>query len=94
MARKQKQKWIIDKYDSPCIDAGDPSCDYTGEPVPNGCRINMGAFGGTAQASKSGELITNIADINKDGRVDLLDFGIMCENWLWQAPWADGTPEE
>ncbi|NQV32007.1 MAG: LamG domain-containing protein, partial [Phycisphaeraceae bacterium] len=38
---------------SPCIDAGDPDYSVLDETVPNGKRINMGAFGGTAQASLS-----------------------------------------
>ena len=47
--------WAKDAAQSPCIDAGDPS-DPRGalEPPPNyKNRINMGAYGGTAQASKS-----------------------------------------
>jgi predicted outer membrane repeat protein len=38
---------------SPCIDAGDPSTPVASEPLPNGGRINMGAYGGTPQASLS-----------------------------------------
>ncbi|MBL7146708.1 MAG: right-handed parallel beta-helix repeat-containing protein, partial [Phycisphaerae bacterium] len=38
---------------SPCIDAGDPSTSVDLEPVPNGGIINMGAYGGTPQASLS-----------------------------------------
>jgi predicted outer membrane repeat protein len=45
--------WVIDRTDSPCIDAGDPDSPVGDEPEPNGGRINMGAFGGTAEASKS-----------------------------------------
>jgi len=40
---------------SPCIDKGDPSDDARNEPRGNGERINMGAYGGTRYASKSGE---------------------------------------
>ena len=47
------QTWIMDDTTSPCIDAGNPASDFSKEPVPNGSRINMGAFGGTSQASKS-----------------------------------------
>jgi hypothetical protein len=47
------QKWIQDQATSPCIDAGDPSNPMGDEPLPNGGVINMGAFGGTAQASNS-----------------------------------------
>ncbi|MHC4533079.1 MAG: leucine-rich repeat domain-containing protein [Planctomycetota bacterium] len=45
--------WVLDKVTSPCIDAGDPNADYSNEPTPNGDRINMGAYGGTAYASMS-----------------------------------------
>jgi len=47
------QTWVNDTVTSPCIDAGDPADDYSNEPEPNGSRINMGAYGNTAQASKS-----------------------------------------
>jgi sulfatase modifying factor 1 len=30
--------------------------------------------------------ISNPADINKDDKVDFLDFAIVAENWLWTAP--------
>lgn len=41
------------RTDSPCIDAGDPTYDYSQEPVPNGSRINMGAYGNTQEATIS-----------------------------------------
>ncbi|MHC4206245.1 MAG: hypothetical protein ACYSTT_16460, partial [Planctomycetota bacterium] len=45
--------WILDGLTSPCIDGGDPDAEPLDEPAPNGGRINMGAYGGTAQASLS-----------------------------------------
>lgn len=45
--------WVLDKVTSPCINAGDPNADYSKEPKPNGGRINLGAYGGTAYASLS-----------------------------------------
>jgi hypothetical protein len=45
--------WVIDDVTSPCIDAGEPNSAVGDEPQPNGGRINMGAYGGTAEASKS-----------------------------------------
>lgn len=45
--------WVLDKVTSPCVDAGDPSADCANEHEPNGGRINMGAYGGTAYASLS-----------------------------------------
>jgi len=45
--------WVKDNVTSPCIDAGDPTDDYSNEPdYPNG-RINLGAYGNTKEASKS-----------------------------------------
>jgi parallel beta-helix repeat protein len=49
--------WVIDTVHSPCIDAGDPFCDHSLEPEPNGDRVNMGAYGNTPQASKSGTFL-------------------------------------
>jgi len=45
--------WVLDRITSPCIDGGDPNSEPLDEPIPNGDRINMGAYGGTAQASLS-----------------------------------------
>ncbi len=47
------QSWITDDITSPCIDAGSTDSPVGDEPMPNGDRINMGAYGGTAEASKS-----------------------------------------
>jgi hypothetical protein len=48
-----KKEWMKDDVTSPCIDAGDPASPIADEPQPNGGRINMGADGGTTEASKS-----------------------------------------
>ena len=45
--------WVIDDVTSPCIDAGDPNSPVGDELYPNGGRINMGAYGGTREASMS-----------------------------------------
>jgi hypothetical protein len=45
--------WVLDAVTSPCIDAGDPASPVGQEPSPNGGRVDLGAYGGTAQASKS-----------------------------------------
>ena len=47
------ESWVLDEVTSPCIDAGDPNSPVGDEPEPNGGRINMGAYGGTAEASMS-----------------------------------------
>jgi hypothetical protein len=47
------QDWVRDLSTSPCIDAGDPLNEVGEELPPNGGIINMGIYGGTAEASKS-----------------------------------------
>lgn len=51
--RYTESGWIIGGSDSPCIDAGNPSSDYSLELSPNGNRINIGRYGNTAEASMS-----------------------------------------
>lgn len=45
--------WAIDEVSSLCIDAGNPNSPVAWEPSPHGGRVNMGAYGRTAEASKS-----------------------------------------
>jgi len=45
-------QWLFDDEDSPCVDAGNPTDDYSLEPEDNGDRINMGCYGNTPEASK------------------------------------------
>ena len=83
----QTQSWVQDDVTSPCIDAGDPASPVGLEPFPNGGIINMGAYGGTAEASKSyfGKPICEIivaGDINGDCKVNLIDFAFMAFHWL------------
>ena len=49
------KSWVVDDVTSPCIDAGNPNHPDAAafEPDPSGGRINIGAYGGTAKASKS-----------------------------------------
>ncbi|KKH96659.1 hypothetical protein EO95_02195, partial [Methanosarcina sp. 1.H.T.1A.1] len=66
------ETWVKDSTSSPCIDAGYSSSDYSNEPDDNGNRINIGAFGNTKYASKSGTpivdnqapVINSIPDVN------------------------------
>jgi hypothetical protein len=80
-------RWTKNDVTSPCIDAGDPASPIGYEPFPNGGIINMGAYGGTEEASKSyfGEPLceTIVAgDINGDCKVDFKDFAFMAFHWL------------
>ena len=75
------QSWVQDDVNSPCIDTGDPNSDWTAELWPHGKQINMGAFGGTAEASMSSSIAGNIADLNNNDIVNLLDFALFAGRW-------------
>jgi parallel beta-helix repeat protein/predicted outer membrane repeat protein len=80
-------RWTKDEVTSLCIDAGDPDSPIGLEPFPNGGIINMGAYGGTAEASKSyfgkPPCETIVAgDINGDCIVNFKDFALLAYHWL------------
>jgi predicted outer membrane repeat protein len=82
-----RETWVQDDVTSPCIDVGDMSSPVGQEPFPNGGIVNMGAYGGTTEASKSyfgGPVCETIVagDINGDCKVDFKDFVIMAHHWL------------
>jgi hypothetical protein len=78
------QTWVTDANTSPCIDAGDPNLDWTAELWPHGKRINMGAYGGTPEASMSLSDTGNIADLDTDGWVYYRDMMLFTDKWLYE----------
>ncbi|MHC4743437.1 MAG: right-handed parallel beta-helix repeat-containing protein [Planctomycetota bacterium] len=80
------QDWVIDNLTSPCIDAGDPMTPIMHELFPNGGIVNMGAYGGRGEASKSYfgtppcETIVP-GDINGDCIIDFKDLYLMTLHW-------------
>ena len=85
LANSQTNGWTTDSSTSPCVDAGDPNSDWTGEPWPNGKRMNMGMYGGTGQASKSG----NLADFDVSGAVNFVDFAALADKWAIQGDFIE-----
>jgi len=80
-------RWVKDDVTSACIDAAHPMSAIGGETFPNGGRLNMGAYGGTGEASKSyfGKAPCEIimaGDINGDCVVDGVDFALIGRHWL------------
>jgi predicted outer membrane repeat protein len=80
------ESWAVDEVTSPCIDAGDPNSPVAFEPRPNGSIVNMGAYGGTVEASKShfDGFVCNThmtGDINADCKVDLVDLIAVIAQW-------------
>lgn len=88
----QRQVWTWDEVTSLCIDAGNPGSDLGDEllSVPGdpdnewgeNLRINMGAYGGTAQASMAPPGWALLADLNNDAIVDLADLARQMQDWL------------
>jgi len=77
------QSWIKDSVTSPCIDGGDPNSDWTAELWPNGERINIGAYGGTPEASMSLSNVGSIANLDNDvdDMVDFIDLSLFVNKW-------------
>jgi len=56
---QNKNYKLLDK--SPCIDGGDPSDDFSDEPFPNGYCVNLGAYGGTQDATKTTDSVVTVS---------------------------------
>ncbi|MBN1360067.1 MAG: right-handed parallel beta-helix repeat-containing protein [Sedimentisphaerales bacterium] len=88
--------WVWDGRTSRCIDAGNPADALGEEPVavssdPSGewgrnVRINMGAYGGTREASMAPHDWALRADINNDGLVSLPDWPYVGETFRSHVP--------
>lgn len=63
--------WAVSANTSWAIDAGDPaSTAWTNEPATNGFRLNLGAYGGTPQASRSDSSLAELLPVSlRDGGV-------------------------
>jgi len=90
--RSDVNEWVLDVQTSPCIDGGDPDSDWTAELWPHGRRMNIGAYGGTAQAGMSLSTVGTPANLNPDiydvnDWIDLRDMALLSDKWLSrQAP--------
>ncbi|MCX7048215.1 MAG: right-handed parallel beta-helix repeat-containing protein [Candidatus Sumerlaeota bacterium] len=82
--------WAVDTTQSLCIDGGNPSDSFTAEPAPNGGRINIGAYGGTVEASMSLELGRGLVFNSAGNREPLHAF----EPLWWTAQGSSWTPGE
>ena len=78
------QSWVKDGVSSPCIDIGDPDSDWRAELWPHGGHINMGAYGGTPEASMSLWDAGSIADLNIDGEIGGKDMKLLTDKWLFE----------
>jgi hypothetical protein len=84
--------WTWDDVTSPCIDYGNPGTPLRNEPMTierdpdniygENIRVNMGAYGGTSQASMGPHGWAFLADLNNDRVVNWLDVGLWAGYWL------------
>jgi len=96
----QRNTWIWDDRTSRSIDAGNPDSPLAGEPlsVPadpdnihgKNLRINMGAYGGTPQASIPPNAWALRYDYNNDGIVNFTDLASWSRNCADIAPGSPG----
>jgi hypothetical protein len=94
------KSWTYDFVTSRCVDAGNPGSPLHDELMsvprdPNNMwginlRINMGAFGGTGQASMPPHDWALLADLNNDGTANFVDFAYQAQDWLATAPEQPG----
>jgi hypothetical protein len=82
-------QWVLDSATSRCIDAGNPGTDLGEElmAIPGtsadhcNLRVNMGLYGGTAQASLCPVGWALLSDATNDGTTDLEDVAILSADW-------------
>jgi subtilisin family serine protease len=95
-----RQRWTYDRRTSPCIDTGHPGRPLGEEPLtvpddPGGVlalnrRVNMGAYGGSAQASLARPDWSLRADVDNDGLVDWRDLSLAAIDWPARGGTARG----
>jgi len=96
---RDTSQWTWDEVTSRCIDAGNPGAGPRDEAltldvdplnrVGRNLRINMGAYGGTTQASMPPYDWTLLGDLTNDGTTDFIDLMHWAQNWL---TWGQDMP--
>ncbi|MCK4887758.1 MAG: right-handed parallel beta-helix repeat-containing protein [Planctomycetes bacterium] len=84
--------WTYNDVTSPCVDSGNPGSPLAYEllTIPDdpdndwgaNLRINVGAYGGTAQASMPPHEWILLGDLSNNDRIDYRDLSSQMENWL------------
>jgi uncharacterized membrane protein len=88
---KTSNQWTWDDATSRCIDAGNPGYPLGNEPMillvdplnrlGVNKRIDMGYYGGTAEASMPPYDWALLADLDNNGTVNFADFAKLADNW-------------
>lgn len=76
------------------LEVGDGTMLVTGKVACNGTIdlkggyiIPQGGLSGSCNIIWEPGIYTNVADFNLDGKVNLKDFALFADTWLWQAKW-------
>jgi len=96
----QTNQWTWDEVTSRCIDAGNPGTALCDEPLVLevdplnrwglNLRVNMGGYGGTAEASMAPPAWALQGDLTNDGVLDFVDAGLWRQYWLSAGPGQPG----
>jgi predicted outer membrane repeat protein len=96
----KRHHWTYDDVTSRCIDAGNPGSPLGDEPlsIPDdpdnewgqNLRIDMGAYGGTPEASMPPYDWAILGDLTNDGIVDFSDFAYQAKDWQTRAEEQSG----
>jgi predicted outer membrane repeat protein len=88
----ERHRWDWDNVTSRCIDAGNPGSPLADEllSIPDdqnnqwgiNKRINMGVYGGTAEASMAPYDWALLSDVDNSGKIDYIDLNYLCQIWL------------
>jgi len=95
-----EREWVFDRVTSRCIDAGSPGYPLGNEPLSvsedsdnewgENLRIDMGYYGGTAEASMPPYDWALLSDMDNSGRVDFSDYSYLSDFYGLQDENLDG----
>jgi len=85
------ESWVLDAVTSLCIDTGNPGSPLGDEPSSlHNVRVNMGAYGGTTEASETPYGWGLLADLTNDRIVTFEDFAGQAADWQETASQQSG----
>jgi parallel beta-helix repeat protein len=95
-----EQEWVFDRVTSRCIDAGSPGWPLGNEPLTisedpenewgENLRIDMGCYGGTAEASMPPYDWALLSDMDNSGKVNFADYSYLAQFYSSSGEKIDG----
>ena len=81
-----KPNATLEISDGTTLITGQTTCNGTIH-LKGGRIIPQGGLSGTCNIVWEPGLYTNVADFNLDGKVNIQDFALFADTWLWQTAW-------